>query len=405
MRNKNLDAVKAVAACFVVFIHVGFPGETGQIIKVIARFAVPFFFMISGYFCYYAEKSRGVNCCDAKRYDVKHGDAKNSDEKKKKNITDKIILKICHILRLFLIAVLFYIIWEVLMTGIEEKSIFSRMQEAVESQHIKEFIRYNSTSQIRAHLWFLPALLYCYVLDYFIEKFHLRKLAYACIPVLLGILLWRAEICRMYGGFYHTMEYRNYLYTGMPFYLLGQMLHECQGKWRQEGKILPAGIVVGAVISIGEYHWQDAREIYVGTCVMLICLFVFIILSGGQRKSGTETEDDADRINRSEEADMGVATISRIYISGIWKKAEQILMKTGEKYAFVLYLCHPAVADCVKLLADFLKVSDNMLYRWTRPLLVLGITVTFIFFVDFLRCRFCSSGEKCGIVISKPYRK
>ena len=86
MRNKNLDAVKAVAACFVVFIHVGFPGETGQIIKVIARFAVPFFFMISGYFCYYAEKSRGVNCCDAKRYDVKHGDAKNSDEKKKKNM-------------------------------------------------------------------------------------------------------------------------------------------------------------------------------------------------------------------------------------------------------------------------------------------------------------------------------
>ena len=389
MRNKNLDAVKAAAACFVVFIHVGFPGETGQIIKVIARFAVPFFFMISGYFCYYAEKSRGVKCCDAKRYDVKHGDAKNSDEKKRQNITDKIILKICHILRLFLIAVLFYIIWEVLMTGIEEKSIFSRMQEAVESQHIKEFIRYNSTSQIRAHLWFLPALLYCYVLDYFIEKFHLRKLAYVCIPVLLGILLWRAEICRMYGGFYHTMEYRNYLYTGMPFYLLGQMLREYQGKWMQEEKesqrnqsentesfrniksirsILPAGIVAGAAISIGEYHWQGAREIYAGTCVMVICLFSFAVLYEGQ-------------------------------------KAEGILTKTGEKYAFALYLCHPAVADCVKLLADFLKVSDNMLYRWTRPLLVLGITVTFIFFVDFLRCRFCSSGEKCGIVISKPYRK
>lgn len=89
MRNKNLDAVKAVAACFVVFIHVGFPGETGQIIKVIARFAVPFFFMISGYFCYYAEKSRGVNCCDAKRYDVKHGDAKNTDEKRKKILQTK----------------------------------------------------------------------------------------------------------------------------------------------------------------------------------------------------------------------------------------------------------------------------------------------------------------------------
>lgn len=50
MRNKSLDAAKAVAACLVVFIHVSFPGQVGQIIKVLARCAVPFFFMISGYF-------------------------------------------------------------------------------------------------------------------------------------------------------------------------------------------------------------------------------------------------------------------------------------------------------------------------------------------------------------------
>ena len=397
--------MKAVAACFVVFIHIGFPGETGQIVKVIARFAVPFFFMISGYFCYYDEKRCGGESCDTKR-DV----TKNSDIKRGKNATDKIPLKIRHILRLFLIAVLFYITWEILMTGLEGKSIFSWMQEAVERQHIKEFVKYNSTSQIRAHLWFLPALLYCYFLDYFIEKFHLRKLAYACIPVLLGTLLWRAEICRIYGGFYHTMEYRNYLYTGMPFYLLGQMIHEYQGKWMQEEKksqrkhpgnirrfsniknikdikkirrirnILAAGIVAGTAISVGEYHWQGAREIYVGTCVMVICLFSLIILHGGQKDSDAET-------------------------SGILQKTENILIKTGEKYAFALYLCHPAVADGVKLLADFLKISDHMFCHWTRPLLVLGITVILIFFVDFLRCRFCSSGEKCGIVISKPYRQ
>lgn len=333
--------MKAAAACFVVFIHVGFPGETGQIVKVIARFAVPFFFMISGYFCYYEEK----------RYSA-----------------EKIPLKIRHILRLFLIAVLFYIIWETLMAGLEGKSILSRMQEVVEGQHIKEFVKYNSTSQIRAHLWFLPALFYCYFLDYFIEKFRLRKLAYACIPVLLGVLLWRAEICRIYGWFYHTMEYRNYLYTGMPFYLLGQMIHEYQGKWMKEGKRLQAGIVVGAVISIGEYHWQGAREIYMGTCVMVICLFSFAVLYGRQ-------------------------------------KAEGILTKTGEKYAFVLYLCHPAVADCAKLLADFLKVSGSVFYQWTRPVIVLSFTVLLIFFMDFLKCRFCSAGKKCDIVTSKPYRK
>lgn len=53
MRNKSLDAVKAIAACLVVCIHVSFPGQAGQLVKVLARCAVPFFFMVSGYFCYY----------------------------------------------------------------------------------------------------------------------------------------------------------------------------------------------------------------------------------------------------------------------------------------------------------------------------------------------------------------
>ena len=57
MRNKSLDAGKAMAAFGVVFIHVSFPGQTGQIIKALARSAVPFFFMVSGYFCYYIEET------------------------------------------------------------------------------------------------------------------------------------------------------------------------------------------------------------------------------------------------------------------------------------------------------------------------------------------------------------
>ena len=44
MRNKSLDAVKAIAACLVVCIHVSFPGQAGQLVKVLARCAVPFFF-------------------------------------------------------------------------------------------------------------------------------------------------------------------------------------------------------------------------------------------------------------------------------------------------------------------------------------------------------------------------
>ena len=156
MRNKSLDAGKAMAAFGVVFIHVSFPGQTGQIIKALARSAVPFFFMVSGYFCYYNRR--------------------NTDRGKR--ITDKIPAKVQHILTLLAFAVLFYFLWESAMHLVEKEAIGPWLQEMVKKEHLKELFRYNSTSQLKPHLWFLPALIYCYILDYFIEKLHLGKLAY-----------------------------------------------------------------------------------------------------------------------------------------------------------------------------------------------------------------------------------
>ena len=132
MRNKSLDAGKAMAAFGVVFIHVSFPGQTGQIIKALARSAVPFFFMVSGYFCYYNRR--------------------NTDRGKR--ITDKIPAKVQHILTLLAFAVLFYFLWESAMHLVEKEAIGPWLQEMVKKEHLKELFRYNSTSQLK------PCLLY-----------------------------------------------------------------------------------------------------------------------------------------------------------------------------------------------------------------------------------------------------
>ena len=47
MRNRTLDMVKAICAYAVVLIHVHFPGHARIIANVLARFAVPVFFMVS----------------------------------------------------------------------------------------------------------------------------------------------------------------------------------------------------------------------------------------------------------------------------------------------------------------------------------------------------------------------
>ena len=50
--NYCLDFIKGFACIFVVLMHCEFPGVTGVAVQAISRFCVPFFFMVSGYFCF-----------------------------------------------------------------------------------------------------------------------------------------------------------------------------------------------------------------------------------------------------------------------------------------------------------------------------------------------------------------
>lgn len=51
--NFCLDFIKGIACIFVVFMHCEFPGLMGTAVQAISRFCVPFFFMVSGYFCFH----------------------------------------------------------------------------------------------------------------------------------------------------------------------------------------------------------------------------------------------------------------------------------------------------------------------------------------------------------------
>mgnify|MGYP007107560866 CR=1 FL=1 len=160
----------------------------------------------------------------------------------------------------------------------------------------------------------------------------MRKAAYCMVPVLLAILLWRAEFCVFFDRFYHTMEYRNFLFTGMSFFLTGQMIREYQDKivckrqeqWMQWG--LKAGMSFGVALSMMEYAFRGAGEIYTGNCVAVICLFLWLILYGRE-------------IN-----------------------FPSVLVETGRKYAFLIYLIHPAMSDLLKKCSEGLGVSDCQIY-------------------------------------------
>ena len=112
---------------------------------------------------------------------------------------------------------------------------------------------------------------------------------------------------------------KTFLFTGMSFFLTGQMIHEYQDKivckrleqWMQWG--LKAGMSFGVALSMMEYAFRGAGEIYTGNCVAVICLFLWLILYGREIKF-----------------------------------FPSVLVETGRKYAFLIYLLHPAVSDLLK---------------------------------------------------------
>ena len=58
MDNTTLHAIKTLACFSVVAIHIWLPGKIGAVYQIIARFAVPMFFLISGFYSYNISKSK-----------------------------------------------------------------------------------------------------------------------------------------------------------------------------------------------------------------------------------------------------------------------------------------------------------------------------------------------------------
>lgn len=153
MRNTSLDLLKLIAAYMVVFIHVNFSGMFGEYVIAAATFAVPLFFMVSGYFSY------------------------NSD-------VSKILKKAKHIIMMFCISEVIYIIYffiEFKILG-NPYAFRSYIKQGLEFYNLVKFLLYNET-HIIVHLWFLPALLYCYIIFYIVKKANIsNKICYIFYP-------------------------------------------------------------------------------------------------------------------------------------------------------------------------------------------------------------------------------
>ena len=310
MRNRTLDMVKAISAYAVVLLHIHFPGTAGNVTNVLARFAVPVFFMISGYFCY-------------------RGDGTEFERTGK---------KICHVLSLMLVSFPICAMWDMIQNQIDGDSQKKWIESLVSGEHIRQFFLYNNSSQIKWHLWFLPALLYCYLLFALTARLRIYKVAYILIPVLLLVHFGMEEFSPYFGEHFRVMQFRNYLFTGFPFFMTGHFIHRHQERMEVmlSGKkewILYILIVFGGISSLLEYRYFEKQELFLGSVCMATGLFLLAII-----------KKDA--------------------------KIPEFLAWIGQKNSFFIYLFHLCMADILKDVFKVAGLVNNFIYLWARPFMV-----------------------------------
>ena len=262
--NKFIYAVRFIACLFVITIHARIPGIVGTFIFSVSRFAVPFFFAVSGRFLLYY-----------------HGNGNVTDVVKIRNATKKALLK------LLKITGIVYLIHFMFSFGFHMVNGFSVSEYLASKFNLFEtrnFFMFNSGkyiydgSYVFDHMWFLFALIYVYGLIYIFAPV-LRKWYKVLIAVLLSLLFFGELLqtyypVKLFGiGISTWYVMRNWLFVGIPFVLIGILFNDYVYKCEDMAKYkIPAlvMIILGIILSFLESQLISEKEMYLGSILIVL---------------------------------------------------------------------------------------------------------------------------------------
>ena len=320
-RNHTLNYLKVLASFCVVMLHCGFPGIAGKLIYGPARFAVPFFFMVSGYYVYSEDREKVIN---------------------------RLPRKIKHIVLLLIKTELIYLIWYITQNAI------GGGWESVEiwffnTFSVSKLIRFLifQTTPIGDVSWFLVALLICYLVTYGIAYFNLWRTTVVFIPILLGVNIFLGEIVPFWGIDTQWYWCSNFWMMGFPFYAMGYWIKRNQNSFgnRCTARNTALVVMISMLLITVERVLTKASQIFIGNIPLVMILFMFCI-KYPYRLSKNQTIDSI-----------------------------------ADKYSFSIYILHPIIRDIYSKAFEVLGLGSNMVILWIRPIAVflLSLICAYVF--------------------------
>lgn len=309
-RNYSIDVLKFICAVLVVFLHTNFKWH--DMILPFTRCAVPCFLMISGFLLYSGE---GVG-------------------------RDRLRRNIKHILHIFLWSTLLFLVY---------KESWSIAHGELFVPSIKQwvfFLIFNE-NPFAGHLWYLGAYFYVLLIMLVVDRYSLWKYMLWFTPLLLiGDLVFGKYSLLLIGKEYPFVYVRNFLFVGIPYFMLGIWYKKNFGKLLKINRfIYGGGIILFTLTSIVEKTFlldlgkSAMREHYLSTTFLATCLFMFVL------------------------------SFKNVHGS----KVSQL----GERESLYVYVFHPLFVMTLPMIIKRIPINLSSIYQYTAPLIVLVSAIIF----------------------------
>ena len=323
-RNSYIDFFKGISCIAVILIHCRFPGIVGGTFRAIARFAVPFFFSVSGYFLYASDQYLSIQTVRVRL---------------KKTIT------------LLVSAELFYVLYYIVINVCISRVSFNAILENFTMSKLMRLIIDNSP-MLYPHLWYVFALIYCYVFIAFIEFNGHRWRNLYCI-IAFGYYILFSEILPKFG-IYDTFTswqisiHNTFFVRALPFVFLGAIIREYE---------------------------NEIRKVSISPIRAYVCFFTLCLTSVFERLLFS---------------DSGVYLSSIALVLLFWIVSINKICRVNESIAFIgnrlsttVYIVHIAVMNTLDMVYLSFGIEKNPVVAWIRPVAVifLSLILSFLLYV------------------------
>lgn len=240
-RNLTLECCRMVAAIFVVFLHVPFPGQFGGLMACLSRFAVPMFFAISGYYSFRTEPG-------------------------------KLLRRAVRIWSLELAGIGLQLAWKCVQGRSEGVSVFATLLERVpDGSELTQWLVFQ-VDPFAGHLWYLSAAAVCHLMLAVYARLR-KQPDYRPLYVLSFLLLSGHFAMSEFSGFtgirVDYTVYRNAWFFGIPMFIMGLFLRQLREGFAEDKKqavSLPLAVLLtGVALSVAEWRVFGGRDLHVGT--------------------------------------------------------------------------------------------------------------------------------------------